>query len=351
MTLLVPGLTYASEEDVKAALDIKYTARATGQIRRALASATSSVHGQLHRVFYPYATTRYKDWPNHQYAEPWRLWLDGDEVISVTTLTAGDDTIASSDYHLEPVNSGPPYTHIEIDLASNAAFTAGDTHQRSIGITGLFGYRDDTTPAGTLAEALDASETGVDVSDSSQVGVGNVIKIDSERMIVTGRSMLDTGQNCSTLAASESDVAITGITAGTIAVDEVLLVDSERMLVVDVAGTTLTVKRRWDGSVLAAHTVGADIYAPRTLTVTRGALGTTAATHSTSTAIVRQVYPGLVQELCLAEAINTLEQGRSAYGRTIGSGENVRESSGRGLRQIRDDAWTAFGRKARKRAV
>jgi hypothetical protein len=87
------------------------------------------------------------------------------------------------------------------------------------------------------------------------------------------------------------------------------------------------------------------------LTVTRGQLGTTAATHSSSAAVARHVVPGLVQELAVAEALNTLLQKQSGYGRVIGSGDNEREASGRGLRQIREDAYTAFGRKPRKAAV
>lgn len=352
MIATIPGLFYASVEDVKRALDIKLTARSDREVRMALASGTNAVHGQLHRAFYPWTGTRYKDWPNQQYARAWRLWLDQDEVASVTSLVAGGTTIASSDYFLEPANSGPPYTYIEIDLASTAAFGADDTHQRAIAITGVFcGCPVDDEAAGTTVEALDASETGIDVSDSSLVGVGNIIKIDSERMIVNGKSMLDTGQNTSVLSAANSNVTITGITAGSIAVDETILIDSERMLVVDVAGTTLTVIRAWDGTVLAAHNNGTDIYAPRTLTVTRGQLGTTAATHSTGAAITRHVVPPLVRELCIAEALNTLGQKQSGYARVIGSGENEREASGRGLKAIRDDAWTAHGRKARKRAI
>lgn len=346
------GLTYSTVEDVSRALDIKYTARAVPDIRRALASATLSVESQLHRSFYPWTGTRYKDWPGGQHSRSWILRLDRDELASLTTLVAGGVTISSSDYLLEPANSGPPYTRIEIDLSSSAAFASDDTHQRAIVLTGVFaGAEVVEETAATLAEALDASETGVDVSDSSVVGVGDLIRVDSERMIVTAKSMLDTGQNCTALTAATNDQTITGITAGTIAVGETILVDAERMLVQDIAGTTVTVQRAYDGTTLAAHTNGADIYAPRTLTVTRGQLGTTAATHTTSTAVMRHVYPALVRELCTAEAVNTMEQRRSAYARTIGSGENVRETGGRGLRQIRDDAYTAHGRKARKRVV
>jgi hypothetical protein len=189
------------------------------------------------------------------------------------------------------------------------------------------------------------------VTDSSLVGVGTIIRVDTERMIVTARTMKDTGQNSTALTASSSDVAITGITAGTIAVGEVLAVDSERLLVVDVAGTTVTVKRAWDGTVLAAHSNGADIYALRTLTVERGALGTTAATHLDTTAVVKHVPPALVRDLVIAEAINQLQQETSGYARIVGEGETAREGTGRGLVDLRRQAVAALGRKARARAV
>ena len=342
---------YCTREAVKAALDSAETARNDGQVDRAIESGSRNIEALCHRRFYPQTATRYFSWPNDQHARPWRLWLDADEVISVTTLVAGGTTIAGADYFLEPVNSGPPYTSVEIDLSSSAAFSAGQTFQRAISIAGVFGYTADEDPAGATAEALDDSETGVDVTDSSLVGVGSIIRVESERMIVTGRSMLDTGQNTSALTASTSSVSITGITAGTIAVGEVLAIDSERMLVVDVAGTTVTVKRAWDGTVLATHALNADIYALRTLTVERGALGTTAATHSTASDVYTHRPPALVRDLAIAEAINQLQQETSGYARVIGEGDAAREGIGRGLLDLRRDVATAHGRKARVRAV
>ena len=47
------------------------------------------------------------------------------------------------------------------------------------------------------------------------------------------------------------------------------------MLITDIAGNNLIVKRQKSGSTLAAHT-GSTIYAPRQVTITRGDLGTTA---------------------------------------------------------------------------
>lgn len=362
MTITRP--CYCTREAVKRALDIKQTARSDGQVDRAIESSSDIVDGGavggnrgaglMKRRFYPEVDTRYFDWPDRQGSRPWRLWLNQHELISVTSITAGGVAIAASDYFLRP-DDGPPFTHVEIDLSSSAAYGSGDTHQRAVAIAGVYGFTADTATAGALAEGLDASETGVDVTDSSVVGVGDVAIVDSERMLVTGKSMLDTGVNIDagdSLTAAANDVSITmSTTTNAPVVDEVILIDSERMLVVDVAGGVLTVKRAWDGSTLAAHSANADIYAPRTLTVTRGALGTTAATHTTSTAVSRHLNPSLVRDFALALSLNQLLQEGSGYARVAGSGDNQREFTGRGIKAIEADAWAAYGRKARKKAV
>jgi hypothetical protein len=348
----VSFLVTATREDVKAALDAK-TTRNDAQIDRALLAATASVEGLLHRKFLPLTATKYFDWPNHQHARSWRLWLDDNDLVSVTSLVSGGTAITSADYFLYP-SDGPPYSWLEIDLSSSSAFNAGSTRQRSIGITGVWSHSANEEPAGITAEGLDTSETGVDVTDSFLIGVGTIIKVESERMICTGKTMLDTGVNIDvgdSLAASSADVSITmSTTTAAPVAGETILIDSERMLVTDVAGTVLTVVRAWDGTVPATHAGGADIYAPRTLTVERGALGTTAAAHNTATAITRHVVPGLVRNLTIAEAVTILLQEQSGYARQMGQGENAR-TVGVGLEGLRQDCYRTFGRKARIRGV
>lgn len=333
-------------------MDYKETARNNSQVDRAIGSASRAVEGLTHRKFYPWTGTRYFPWPNNQYARSWRLWLDADELISVSSLVSGGTTIGPLDYFLEPINEGPPYTHIEIDLNSNSAFYSGSTHQRNIAVTGVFGHSADTEPAGELAEVLDNSETAVDVTDSEVIGVGQIIQVGLERMIVTGKSMLDTGQNLGISLTASTANTIVAVSAGTaFHVGETVLLDSERMLVVDIAGNNLTVKRAWDGSVLAVHAVNSDIYALRTLTVQRGALGTTATTHNTATAISKHRPPELVNQLCIAEAVAGLQQQSAGYARVVGSGDGQREARGAGLVDLRAQTYTTYGRKARIRAV
>ncbi|WP_413102221.1 hypothetical protein [Streptomyces sp. Inha503] len=351
------GVWYATREDVKDALDAKETARSNGRIGRVLEGASRAVEGLCHRRFYPEQATRFFDWPNEQGARPWRLWLDDSELISVTSLSSGGVAIPDTDFFLEPNRSGPPYRRIEIDLDSNAAFGGGSTSQRDITVTGLWGYSADETTAGTVVEALDASETGVDVDGpaSALLGVGSVLRCDSERMLVTGRSQFDTGQDLvGDLTASAANTTVAVADGEQFAVDEVILVDGERMRVEDIAGNQLVVKRAWDGSVLAAHTTGTSIYAARTLTVTRGALGTTAAAHTSGASVYRWDPPGPVRQLVIADAIYTLTLEQAAYSRALRTGEagsSERSRDTRSLEALRDSIYTSHGRKARTRAV
>lgn len=343
---------HCTREDVMSRGDIKVTARMTAQVDDAIEAATRDVEKRLHRILYPRIETHRFDWPSTQYATSWRLWLDQHELISVTTLTSGGTVIAASDFFLYP-DSGPPYNRVEIDLDSSAAFSSGDTHQRAVEILGLYGYNDDSKPAGALAAAVSTtSTTTVDVTNSFAVGVGDLIKIDSERMIVTGKTMADTTINTAgalTVNASNQSLAVSdgsGFTVG-----EILLLDSERVRIDDIAGNTLTITRSWDGTTLAAHNTGIDVYAPRRLTVERGAAGTTAATHTISTAITKWPAPGPVKRLTVAEAQTTLAQESAAWARVIGQGENARESWSRGLKDARDECYDNYGRKARMRTV
>src|SRR5882757_9893420 len=121
------GITYCTREDVKESLDIK--------------TATRSVENLTRRVFYPTITTRYFDFPDGGRSSTYRQWIDEPaQLISATSVTSGGTTIVTNDYFLEPVNEGPPFNRIEIDLASTANFDAEATHQRQTVVAGTWGY-------------------------------------------------------------------------------------------------------------------------------------------------------------------------------------------------------------------
>lgn len=341
---------YATREDLRTAYPHADLTRLNTAIDRALQSGSRAVDALCHRRFYPELDTRYWNFPGPQVRPSWVLNLDANELISVTTLTAGGTTI--SDYYLEPQRYGPPYDRIEIDLSSSSAFTNDGTHQEAIAVTGLFGYDNRTVTAGALAEALDASETGMDVTDGSLVGVGDLLTIDSERMLVTGKTVLDSGDTLQSDLTNQTSSDTVAVSDGTnFHEGERILVGSEKMDIETIAGNNLAVTRAVLGSTIAAHSSSDTIYVYRTLTVERNAVGTTAATHTISTAITRQQYPGLVHELALAEAIVTLNQEGAGFAMVAGAGENAREVIGRGIGDLRDRCYRAHARKARARVI
>lgn len=348
---------YCTRQDVKRSLDIKETARNNWLIDQAMQSAASNIERHMHRRFYPQDTTRYWDWPNYQRSAPWRIYLDefelADTTVNVPVVTSAGTVIPAADIFWGPWNDSPPYTFIELNRATSAAFGGGATPQRSVSIAGTFGYRMETDPAGTLAAAISStSATTCTVSDGAALGVGSLLIIDSERLLVQEAASATTGQanTAGATTAQASDNAITVASGAAINVDETLLIDQEKMLAVDVTGNVVTVIRAWDGSVLATHASNTTIYAYRLLTVGRGQLGTAAATHTSSTAISVFRYPSLVRDLAIAEAGNTVLQRTSGYGDS-GEGATSATNIGAGLADLWDEVETAHGRKARSRVV
>ena len=339
------GSWYCTLEAVKRAVDIA-AADKNRVISEAIEAASREIDNLTERRFIPKTETLYFDWPQRDARNPYTLYLD-DDVLSVSALTRdGDDAVAivAADYFLEP-SWGPPYNSIQIDLASSAYFANKNTHQRAIRVTVSRGYSNATKTAGALAEALDSSETGVDVTDASLADVGDTLLCESEQMFVTDRAVLDTTANLNdTLTADMSDVTVT-VTDGTkVKVNEVILIESERMLVTDVTGNNLTVKRAWDGTVLAAHSGALDVYAYRTLTVERGANGTTAAAHDTATSLSRYAPPADIVKLCKALAINDIKTTEGGWTGTFGSGEGLIEVKGTALARLKRDIQADYRR-------
>lgn len=317
--------TYVTREQFQAAADVRTTSLRDSQIDRILQTASRRVENQLHRHFYPLTA-----------AKTFQLsgggpgfWLNAD-LYSLTSATVDGTAADTSDVDLYPAQYGPPYSWIELMGAE-------------VSITGVWGYSNDTESAGALDAAVSTTTgTSISVTDSSKIGVGDLITIDSERFVVTGKAIADTGANLAAdLTAVDSDVSVSVDDGTLVHVGEIITVDSERMLITAITSNTLTVVRAFDGSTLATHDgIGtpASLYAGRTLTVERGATGTTAATHADTTAITRNVAPYEIQAVTMAEALNMFHQETAAYARTIGTGENERESFSRGLVDARKEA-------------
>jgi hypothetical protein len=348
--------TYATRRAVKASPDIRSTIFDDADVDSALERAADSIDGLCHRRFYNVLETMYWDWPNFQRAYPWRIWFDerelADTANTVPVVTTGGQTIPSSAIFWGPWNYSPPFTFMELDRSQSYSYGVGTTPQRDVAVTGLFGYWDRNQVAGTLAAAVtDTTGTSFTVSDSSQVDAGDVLTVDYETVLVQDTAMADTGQaqtgsGCTTASSADNQLTVsdgTQLHAG-----EVLQLDGERLLALAVTGNTVTVERAYDGTVLVDHGDAA-VYALRLLTVSRGDFGSTAATHLVGASLTVAVVPGLIRELAIAEALNTVAQKTASYGRTIG--ENARPVPGGSLPDLRDDVQRAFGRKHRQGVI
>lgn len=354
---------YCTREDVLGSLDWAPGAAVNARVDSAVRAASALVEDVTGRTFCPQVATRYFDWPQPGQSSwspsmphadrDWpmydaasqRLWLGEADLISVTSLTSGGVTIPPAQYVLYP-DDGPPFTRIEIASTASVSFGGGTpSRQRNIAVTGVFGYSAITEPGSTLSALMGLPDQTLTVASGALIGVGSLVLIDAERMIVTERGWSVTGQTITVArGASKSDTLLTlsapiGAVAG-----ERLLIGAERVLVTDVVGSTVVVQRAVDGSVLAAIAPGAAVSASRLLTVTRGALGTTVATHAASAAVRVQAYPNLVRQLALAEAENLLLSAQSGYARTIGAGESIRNAQFAGLKTLRSQVAGAFRR-------
>lgn len=338
---------YCTREQVQAALDQAESVRLNRRIDEAVRAGRRAVEAYLHRRFYPITGTRY---PPARWVDGRILWLNHQdyEIISLSSLTiAGTALVAGVDYFLAPDLTGPPYTSIRLFAGAAQAWPVDD--ERGLALVGQFGASGAGEAVGTLAANISSSSaTTMTVSDSSLVGVCDLLLLGAERLVVVEKDLVDT--TATVAGAVDADMADTSIPVSSGALvkkGETILVGAERMYVEQIAGNTLIVRRAEQGSTLAAHASPDIVYAPRLCTVRRGAAGTTAGTHTAGAALTRNRAPSVVAEASLAYALNYLEQAKSAYARTVGEGDSAREAGGRGVKAALEDAYVAFGRQGR----
>lgn len=150
------------------------------------------------------------------------------DLISVTSLKSDDDndgtyetTWAATDYQLMPLNADPaqhwgsPHHAIRVlKRGAKQQFAAGQARYQ---VAGVWGYRNTVEASGSL----------------------------------TTGSISSSATSCT-------------VTAGTdFAIGQTVVIDSEQMLVVNVAGTTLSVARALNGTVAAAHGTSVGVFIQR----------------------------------------------------------------------------------------
>jgi hypothetical protein len=348
---------YCTRLDVMTATEEQQTVDIVRHIDSALEAAAEEVDRLTKRRFYNEIRTNKWDWPNFQRASPWKLWFDAAELADVTALvpvlTSGGIVIPNSAIFWGPWNYAPPYTFLELNRSMSYSFGVGPTPQQDIQILGNFGYWTQAKAGGTLAAAVSSTTaTTVTVSDSSKSGVGDVIMVDGESMLVSDNAMADTGQaqqggGCST--SSDADNVLTVGSGAAVNAGEILQLDAEWMLAESVTCNNVAVVRAYLGTQIATHS-SAEVYAPRALTVVRAFGGTTAATHLNAAAVSVALVPGEVREYAIAESLNYVYQKASGYARTLGE-LGATAVPGGSLPDLRSRVYERYARKARQRVV
>lgn len=211
---------YCSVEELIASVAHLTLGQADAAILDHLLAMSREVEGRLLRAFFPSTGTNAYRWPPFHVAYSWEVWFE-DDLLSVSSVEVaaggvGAAPVPITTYYLEPQQWGPPYARIEVDLSSQDIFQAGPTPQRSVQISGQWGYSAQTTAAGTLAAPAGATDSTLTLSNGHGVEQGDVILIDQEAIYVDASPNLHTsnvavvqrGVNGATAAAHLSAASV-----------------------------------------------------------------------------------------------------------------------------------------------
>jgi len=173
-------------------------------------AASRFIEGETGRIFIPWTGAKKFDYQDIRY-----LFLE-DDLLSVTTLTNGDDTeIVTGDYFLYPAK-GPPYTWIECDISSGDFFLFQTTKQQAIEVDGQWGYTNDYRDVAALVTddplTVAATTLNVTTGKGSEFDTGNSILVESEQMFVesvaTDALTVKRGMDGTTAAEHAKDKAV-----------------------------------------------------------------------------------------------------------------------------------------------
>lgn len=331
-------------------LDVKPSAFMSRQIDRACLTGSRLVDGFCHRNFVPTLATKYFDYPGPRSVGGRRIWFDENTLISASSVTSGGVSYTEdTDFFLRPENSAgaEPFTYIELNRSGSASFSGGP--QRAVTISGLWGYNLIEREVTALAATASSGATTI-TTVGPACGVGGLLRIDSERLLVTGKGWTDSGVTAPALTAAANSNIIVTASAALFTPFEKILIDGERMEVLDVYSSGFSVRRAVDGTALAAHMLGAPILWEHSLLVDRAVAGTTAASHGDDTPVLLWYPPSQISALARAYTLDNFLQENAGYARTSGQGENERPVSGRGIKDL-EARCKPFVRSARTRTV
>lgn len=340
---------YATDEQLVRAFGGSDPA-ATAQRRRALEAGSRSIDGASSgrglagRKLFPHiASYRFpipRGWGG--------LLTSPFTLIEASSINSGGTPLTVGQYRLDP-QDGPPYTEICLEPVAYTQWPGYGDPTLQVTVGGLWGDSDATDPGGLLAAGINDTVTTFAYKTPTvwPIGTGSLINVADEWMTVTARSNVASGATLTADVDEIQSTAVLPVSSGALfAAGDTVLVDAETMLVLDVAGNTLIVQRGYGGAggvALAAHSSGATVYAPWQLTVQRGAVGSSAASHNLGDPIGVWSVPALANALCLAEAMNIIQNEDATYGRQDGSDQSARTLSMSALQSLRNQVSEHLG--------
>lgn len=145
-------------------------------IEQCVEAASRYIDGEVGRTFYARTETRYYDTPGSRI-----LKLD-DDLLTITTLTNGNDVaIAATEYNLWPKNS-PPYSEIRLKASSLIRWEMDGSGnvEAVIDVAGTWGYvatapHDIRQVCLMIAQSVYARRVGENVSSIVKVTAAGVV--------------------------------------------------------------------------------------------------------------------------------------------------------------------------------
>jgi hypothetical protein len=245
-------------------------------------------------------------------------------MLALISLVNDDDTIADTDYILQPDNRhwpNGPYSSIEVDPEATELSVFFD-EKASVAVTGRWGLYEETADTGAeLAAQQTDSAVSLQVNDGSKLSPGAVLSIGSEQELISGYDTPVTGITTlnGTIDAVQETIILTSGAAATIG--EIIRIGVEQMRILDISANTLYVQRHWNKTLGAAHTSAAAVDVYRKFVVARAVNGTTVAAHGSGAAISRYLVPADVLFLCKEIATLMLHKAETGYAGKSGNAD------------------------------
>lgn len=170
---------YATLAEFKAWATIESeNATRDGVIEQCIEAASRYIDDETLRTFYARTETRYFSVPSDGGRE---LEMD-DDLLTITTLTNGDDdTIAATEYNLLPKNK-PPYSSIKLKASSSYYWDmdSDGNHEYVISVAGTWGYaasapHDIRQACLMIAQSMYKRRYGENVSSITKVTAAGIV--------------------------------------------------------------------------------------------------------------------------------------------------------------------------------